>query len=441
MATTYLTRTPSSNGNQKTWTWSAWVKKATVGMGNGDYQMLFTGNIGNSSRYTDIYFREDYFEVFGGVYSTSATSVSINVSTNRKFTDPSAWYHLVVSIDTTQSTAANRVKIYVNGVQETSLKNYQGSTVVYPSQNANTFMNVTTAQNRIGASGGSYYFNGIMSHINFSDGYALAPTVFGETDSTTGQWKIKTSPSFTLGTNGFTILKDGNTITDQSSNSNNFALGGGTLTKTEDCPDNVFATLNSLDFDLGTSNTFSNGNTTLVTNGYGSRSTLAASSGKYYAEMKLTSGNGQMVGIQDISQKINSNTNTVLLLTSGATLYVSGSSSSYGSAWSQGNIMQIALDLTSSTKKVYFGKDGQWWNGSAFSSANPDNGTTLSDDTFYGFKCDSGVATPTADWNFGNGTFGTTAVSSAGTNASGNGIFEYDVPTGYTALSTKGLNL
>ena len=97
------------------------------------------------------------------------------------------------------------------------------------------------------------------------------------------------------------------------------------------------------------------------------------------------------------------------------------------------------MDLDSGTKKVYFGKNGSWWNGSAFAAANPDTGTTLTGD-FYAFRSDSGVGTPTADWNFGNGFFGTTAISSAGTNASGIGSFEYDVPSGYSALSTKGMN-
>ena len=457
MATTYLTRTPSSNGNQKTWTWSAWVKKATVGMGNGDYQMLFTGNIGNSSRYTDIYFREDYFEVFGGVYSTSATSVSINVSTNRKFTDPSAWYHLVVSIDTTQSTAANRVKIYVNGVQETSLKNYQGSTVVYPSQNANTFMNVTTAQNRIGASGGSYYFNGIMSHINFSDGYALAPTVFGETDSTTGQWKIKTSSSFTLGTNGFTILKDGNTITDQSSNSNNFALGGGTLTKTEDCPDNVFATWNA---SIGNMDALTNGNTTITRGGSGWRGAFSTiglpSTGKFYCEFKIKSGSNLAdlrAGIADTSSggsidlqnrgavnQLGETTNSISYTAGNGNADINSSTtSSYGAAISTSNVLGMAVDMTN--KKLYFSKDGTFQN-----SGNPTSGSTgtgaLSIPVTTGdYFVSVGVNTSAWYVNFGNGHFGTTAVSSAGTNASGNGIFEYDVPSGYTALSTKGLNL
>ena len=95
--------------------------------------------------------------------------------------------------------------------------------------------------------GSSNFFNGIMSHVHFADGAMLAPTVFGETDATTGAWKIKVDPTFTPGTNGFSILMNGNTITDQSANSNNFSLTAGTLTDTKDCPDNVFATMNVLD--------------------------------------------------------------------------------------------------------------------------------------------------------------------------------------------------
>jgi len=94
----------------------------------------------------------------------------------------------------------------------------------------------------------SAYFDGSMSHVHFIDGTAYDASAFGSTDSTTGEWKINTSPSVTYGTNGFFILKDGNSVTDQSPNSNNFTVGGGTLTKTEDNPSNVFATLNPLRF-------------------------------------------------------------------------------------------------------------------------------------------------------------------------------------------------
>ena len=83
-----------------------------------------------------------------------------------------------------------------------------------------------------------------MSHVHFCDGYSYGPDSFGETDSTTGEWKIKTAPSVSYGTNGFFILKDGNSVTDQSGQSNNWTVASGTLTKTEDNPSNVFATLN-----------------------------------------------------------------------------------------------------------------------------------------------------------------------------------------------------
>ena len=434
MPSTFLTRTNSSavTAERKLFTISFWVKRSAVGV---QHALCSAGNGGGSEEFSIRFNTSDQIDIFH--YTGSYVG---RLVTNRLFRDTNAWYHIYFVYDSTNSTAGDRMKLYINGVRETSF-----SASTNPTQNDELPWNNDQRQqigsNSWGNSGnGSSTLNGYMSYFYNVAGSIIDVGQFGSTDSTTGEWKINTSPTIaSYGGQGFLVLKDGNTITDQSPNSNNWSSGG-TLTKSEDCPSNVFATLNFLDEDQATSNTFSNGNNTLVSGGNGARSTLAANSGKYYAEVKLTSGNGQMNGIQDMSKKINANTGTVLLLASGATLYVAGSSSSYGSAWSAGDIMQIAMDLTSSTKKVYFGKDGQWWNGSAFGSANPDNGTTLSDDTFYGFRSDSGVGTPTADWNFGNGYFGTTAISSEGTNASGHGKFEYNVPTGYTALCTKGLN-
>jgi len=425
MASTYLTKTNSGAGTTTKGTFSAWIKISSI----GDDNILFR-EYESSGNYFSIKLKSGGIEVYG----QASSSAFVNVKTTRVLRDFSGWYHVLVAIDSTQSTESNRIKIYINGVQETTL-----SSTTYPSSSANCKINQNSEVQTIGGYGSAEYFDGSLSHVHWVDATAYPASTFGSTDSVTGEWKINTSPSVTYGTNGFFILKDGNTITDSSPNSNNFSLGGGTLTKTEDCPSNVFATLNPLDVDTGSSNTFSNGNLSLVTNGNGSRSTLAANSGKFYAEVKMST-NGVMNGVQDMSKPITANTGTVLLLPSGATLYVAGSTTSYGSAWSANDIMQIAMDLDSGTKKVYFGKDGQWWNGSAFANATPHTGTTLSDDTFYGFRCDSGVATPTSDWNFGNGFFGTTAISSEGTNASGIGKFEYDVPAGYTALSTKGLN-
>ena len=111
--------------------------RATTRMGSGDYQYLFTGNYGNGYRYTDIYFREDRLEIFGGNYNTSSTSIDIDVSVKKKLRDISAFYHLVIAVDTTQSTASDRVKIYINGEQMTDLETYQGNSTVYPGQNNN----------------------------------------------------------------------------------------------------------------------------------------------------------------------------------------------------------------------------------------------------------------------------------------------------------------
>ena len=171
------------------------------------------------------------------VYGQNNSSAFVNVKTERLLRDFSGWYNVVVAIDSTQGTAADRVKIYINGVQETAL-----ASTTYPGSSANCKINQNNEVQTIGGAGSSEYFDGSLSYVNWVDGTAYDASTFGSTDSTTGEWEINTSPTVTYGTNGFFILKDGNSITDESGNSNNFTLGGGTLTKTEDCPSDVFAT-------------------------------------------------------------------------------------------------------------------------------------------------------------------------------------------------------
>ena len=148
MATTDLTRTPSSGGNRKTWTFSAWLKRAaksgsnnsrifSAGSANSDYTSWFMAAVDNT----------DARLLFQNVLSGSTTELA----TNRKFRDVNGWYHLVVACDTTQATASNRVKIYINGVQETSF-----GTETYPAQNANTHVNHTIEHN-IGSADGAGY--------------------------------------------------------------------------------------------------------------------------------------------------------------------------------------------------------------------------------------------------------------------------------------------
>lgn len=306
-----------------------------------------------------------------------------------------------------------------------------------------------------------------MSHVHFCDGSALAPSAFGETDTTTGEWKAKTSPSVTYGTNGFLILKDGNTITDQSSNSNDFTLGGGTLTDLKDNPDNNFATLNPLD-GYYSSYTYAQGNTAVASTSSDRTyvtSTLGMTSGKYYWECKLDATIGDSggastsvyVGITGQSpisatQFPSDGTCFNCVMNTNGQVYSNGSTigSAMGSGWSTSTIVMMAYDADNN--KMYFGKDGTWLN-----SGDPTSGSTGTGaftPTTAIASTPIGVYMPTwgvdfnasygTSFNFGNGYFGTTAITTNSGNgyagAEGASKFNYTVPTGYSALSTKGLN-
>jgi len=438
MASTFLSRSISSTGNQQKMTFSAWIKRS----GSGTHGLFVTGT---GSARSMILIESDgklQFSRYNGGYIW-------HLATNRKLRDTNGWYHIVCALDTTQSTDSNRAKIYINGVQETSL-----ATSSYPSLNYMDNFNLTGETQYVGQdSDGNFDFDGIMSHVHYIDGTAYDASTFGSTDATTGEWKINTSPTLTMGTNGFTILKDGNTITDQSSNSNNFTLGAGTLTNSEDCPSNVFATLNPLATFANI--TLTNGNNTYTLNAgtwESTPSTLAVpSSGKYYTEFKWnassTSAQYMMVGVEEPKNFTAWSTQYPGYTSTGYGYGWDGdkrnnaSNSSYGAAWGATSIIGVAIDMDN--KKLYFHKDGVYQNSGVPTSGSTGTGAlSLTGDEYYlvvsGYK---NSENPSIHANFGNGYFGTTAVSSAGTNASGIGIFEYDVPTGYTALSTKGLNL
>ena len=445
MASTYLSRTPSSTGNQQIFTFSAWVKRTSLSSG-----YIFSQGY-DSNNNNILYFK-------GGTHKLSLWNYQGGfqylVSTEAAYRDTNGWYHLVVSVDTTQATSSNRVKLYVNGEQITSFSTGEEQ---YPSQNTNLIIN-STYSFKVGSYwDGSVPFDGLMSHVHFIDGTAYDASAFGETDAN-GVWKIKTSPSVTYGTNGFFILEDGNSVTDQSGNSNNFTVAGGTLTNTEDCPSNVFATWNALD-NYYPAMTLSYGNTrALTTAGRYTYipSTLGMTSGKYYAEIKCTAQSSSqeeyLIGITSTSttattHEVGHYGNDYGYRGLNGNYRSSDVDGSYGSTYTTGDIIGIAVDLDNN--KLYFSKNGTWQNsGDPTSGATGTGAISITDPTstllggyFFAVCYFSSTNTGTYDANFGNGYFGTTPVASAGTNASGNGIFEYDVPTGYTALSTKGLNL
>ena len=446
MASTYLTRTYQSGGNRKKWTMSMWVKRSGLGATN----LLFQSYV---STYTWCPFlSDDRLEFQDGNGGNKVTKM--------KFRDTNAWYHIVVAIDTDLATADDRYKIYVNGNRITDF-----DTSTNPSQGYEGEWNKAQLHN-IGRhhSAGNYH-DGYMSHIHFCDGYQYQASDFGSFDSTTGEWKINTSPSVSYGTTGFFILKDGPGVTDQSPNSNDWTANG-SLTKSEDNPSNIFCTLNPLqEPDPAQAAEYTFGNTKFAGNwnhwqrAYG---TIGANTGKFYYEFKCLNDDGTAGHLRvgwDSIDNINDGQDSYY---SGLTLDKEGklrggilgynnydpNSVQMTAAHSGGNfsftandILGMAIDIDNNTFSVY--KNGNL-EINAYSYASNSNCSLL--------KSKGHFIAPSVNWysasgngsrscfNFGNGYFETTAVSSAGTNASNLGIFEYDVPTGYTAFCTKGLN-
>ena len=445
MASTYLTRSISgSSGNQKKWTFSGWFKRSYI----GTEQRLLTSS-DNSSYDDNIRFNSD-----NTIEMTFNNSVVLK--TNGVFRDPSFYYHIVVKVDTDQASANDRIVLYINGVDERTVGGY--STGSMPNQGVTGYINYNAFYIGVtNPSANSKHFNGIMSHVHFTDAYAYTASSFGETDSTTGEWKINVAPSVTYGSNGFWILKDGNSVTDSSTNSNTFTISAGNLTKTEDNPSNVFATINPLVGSnlMGSTVIFGNGNTN-VQDPSGSASGInpqfistlgMPSKGKFYCELKpnsFSTSSGHGIGIFRTSSgntaDVTSSSNQIRYIFADTSIYISkyGSTDQSGlTAISSGDIVGMALDLDNGTLQYYVNGVARGNQITGVSSANDGYDYFF----FANLESSSSGRYGRYYWNFGNGYFATTAVSSAGTNASGIGIFEYDVPANFTALSTKGLNL
>jgi len=438
MANTSIYRNIASTGNSDICTISCWFKKDFTGV----EKALFGGWRSSTDRFQIRFKDDDTIDVEFG-YSGSWYSLI----TNRKFRDPSSWMHLVLAIDSTQGTPANREKLYINGVQETSF-----STEVYMPQNNDTLMTTSGDEVMVGSSNqtsgsGTHqgFWKGCMSHVQFVDGLQLAPTEFGEFDATSGIWKIITTAYGTPGTNGFFLKMEDSTNMDLDSSSNSLTFTTeGTLTSTKDNPSNNFATFNPL---LGgnETQTFTNSNTTVNFGASGqwgyNASTQAVSSGKWYFELKCEAVGGETyVGIMD-EDDINANqvsggsgrdwvgkgTNSIGLGQGGYMQKNSANLQTGLATYTTGDIISMELNLVANTLQYY--KNDVAVGTTAAVTA----GKTY-------FFAVSGYSNTKWNSNFGNGYFGTTAITSAGTNASGNGTFEYDVPTGFTALCTKGIN-
>ena len=438
MATTYLTRTLGTPTSTQKCTISFWVKLSNLSAEKSIFEQRF--NDGTNKQISLYFGSNDDLQlqlVTGGSYDG-------RIYTSQLFRDVSAWYHVLIAIDTTLATSGDRLRMYINGNEVTSF-----STELQPTQNYN--LHFTSGQLLyIGRnSSGSAYLDGSMAHFHFIDGTAYDADTFGETDATTGIWKPKTAPSVTYGTNGFFLKfeNSGAFGTDSSGNANTFTVNG-TMTQNIDTPSNVFATMNALQYSPNT--TFSNGNNVVTQSvgGNGARrftSSLGASSGKYYWETKITGTvNGMTFGIVDGVEGDYNNyvgykskevgyekdgviyKNAVITDTGFAVLVLN-------------DIVNHALDLDNGY--IYFGVNGTWQNsGVPTSGATGTGGFSITADTLYHPAVSAFANTGQISFNFGNGYFGTTAVSSAQNPDDGIGIFEYDVPAGYYALNTKAIN-
>jgi len=442
MASTFLSRTLGTPTSSKIWTFSTWIKRSGISSG----QHIFSIDNG-SARDAFSFDSDDGLRL----YFNSSTSPYADLSTNRLLRDTSAFYNLVLTVDTTQATADDRVKLYINGTQYT-----WDETTIDPSQNYDTF-NASGNTFRIGRDRtAAAYLDGILAHTHFIDGTAYPASTFGETDSTSGIWKPKTSPSVTYGNNGFFLKfeNSGAMGTDSSGNSNTFTVSG-TLTQNVDTPSNNFNTLNGIG--VRASNfTLSNGNSSATCGADWEtlEGTLGVNKGKWYYEAKWNGSNYFMAGWTSTNFMSKVPTSYVghtitepsyALGLNDAKVYYSTSSSAtqdsavWGNTLTSSDILGCAIDIDNG--KLYWSKNGVWMNsGDPTSGATGTGAYSITDTaTNYFWQPVMGCYNSAGNFNFGQGYFGTTAVASANADDGGLGIMEYDVPANYRVLCTKNI--
>jgi hypothetical protein len=431
------------SGNTDVFTISMWVKRGVLGEHH-----LFRSYAASDDFCCARFEGSDVLKF----YQTAGTT--FNLTTTQVFRDTGAWYHIMYSVDTGQVTAGNRIKLYVNGTQVTSF-----STETQPDQNDDVAINTTSHVLYVGSDQvPSTYFDGYMAEVVFLDGTAAANTDLGEFDSDSPTiWKPVDPSGLTFGTSGFYLdFKD-------SANLGNDANGGTDLAETNlaatdqttDTPTNNFCTLNPLSTTsyttLSEGNTLAFGNTsTNLGIGYG---TIAPNGGKWYMEIKVTTGssvNYPRIAMQQVDELPYG---TVVIggvepgIASAGSGWYSQNNMKYtnatltnpwvSSAWVTGDIISMAFDCDNGA--AYVGLNDTWED-----SGDPSSGASKT-----GAFCTwtpgdrSGIAPCTmnyngsySSWNFGNPAY---ANSSDAADGNGYGAFEYAPPSGYLALCTKNL--
>ena len=441
-STDYLSRSPGAS-NRNTWTWSGWVKRSKLGS-NED---LFSA-YGDANNYTDIRF-------FGTNDNIQFRNLSGGNFLGRKYTnaqyrDVSAWMHIVAVWDTTNGTAADRQRLYVNGERLTSFL-----TTGNPGSGQDSEIN-DTSTTQVGAKNGADLFNGYMAEVVFVDGTALAPTSFGEFDEDSNIWKPIDVSGLTFGTNGFYLdFEDSAALGDDvSGNGNDFTVNNlAAIDQTTDTCTNNFATANSVGSQrIGGGSirptAYSEGNLRVLlgSSEYYTRatSTIAVSTGKWYWETKMISncdsGSDPTIGIIGTDGNQNAQTGTspnssMQYRYTGQKGYNDVGNASYGATWTNGDIIGIALDLTSATKTITFYKNNAS-QGVAFSGNGTSDGFNPASQYWSPFWVAGGSTNGTMDINFGNPTF--TGTDQADGNSRGS--FEYAPPSGFLSLCSLNLS-
>jgi len=449
-----LTRTFADDGNNDKFTFSGWFKRSEIGV---EHRLFSSHNTGSPAGYASMQFHTSDDLI---IFNYDGNNNLQFHRTDRKFRDLSAWYHIVIAYDTTQGTASNRFKLYINGVQETSF-----STATYPDQNTDMYYN-NNVIHYVGAgdsANGANFLSGYVSEVCLVDNAQLAADSFGEFDEDSNIWKPIKVSGLTFGNTGFYLeYKQAGTGTnasgmgaDTSGNTNHFAVNNLTAVdqSTDTCTNN-FATLNPLD-NFFPNHTYSDGNLTSASGtADGSPYTYVTSSmgfntGKWYWEFKAVAKES---GIDNWVPGFTSQRTTTTTLvnannTHGYGMYghsgviYNDGSSAYGSGFTTGNIVMIAVDMDN--LGAYWGVNGTWLN-----SSDPESGSSRT-----GAKVitaptgDIGVYLPswfwyeadvngTASFNFGSPSY---AISSGNADGNGFGNFEYAVPSGYFAICSKNL--
>ena len=415
--------TPTDNNK---WTFSAWVKRSKL----GTLQEIFYGEA-NSTNYCTIRFNDTSDTL---TFKNRPGSTTSTLTTTQVFRDPNAWYHLVVVLDTSNGTAADRDIIYINGVRETNF-----STETHSGSGDVCFINSNGNPIKISKGNSASFFDGYMAEAYFIDGQALAASDFGEFDEDSGIWKPIDASGLTFGNNGFYLdFQD-------SANLGNDANGGTDLTESNlaatdqgiDTCTNNFAVNNKLS-NITSRWTMTNGNNTIQHANSGAWtamiSSIAPSVGKYYMETKITGGASRtMFGVMSADTNImgyETNLTTICLYynLSGGEFQESGSTTSgnnYGT-FADNDTAGIAVDCANNKIAIYK-------NGSALVT-NHTIPATVTGPIGFGFTSDSNSTV--YQCNYGSPYY---TISSGNADANGYGNFEYAVPSGYFALCTKNL--